>query len=229
MNWAPRTFKYLGAQVFHDMADLQEGNLSRALRSLRVSVGFWRSLKLRIMSRIELSKMIMFPHLLYVFANLPLQIPSAWFRELNTLLRELIWDNGRKRTSLSTLCRPTHLGRLGAPDFESYYLASQLQWVAGWSAGRGQLDRCTTHEVIDTNRIIARMINRKIVLRMDRLMTRVAMSCWKRCAKRVGVGLPYSPALPSSVIALEPGGTFWGARDWDHGEGRSGHNRGTVP
>ncbi|KAJ1156638.1 hypothetical protein NDU88_009356 [Pleurodeles waltl] len=52
MVWAPNTFKYLGIQVFHDLRDLRDGNIGRALGSLRASVGFWQSLKLSIMGRI---------------------------------------------------------------------------------------------------------------------------------------------------------------------------------
>ncbi|KAJ1120088.1 hypothetical protein NDU88_008264, partial [Pleurodeles waltl] len=114
-----------------------EGNLGNALRSLRPSVEFWRSLKLSVMARVALSKMIILPRLLYYFANLPLLIPRAWFRDLNAILRELIWDNGRRRTTLATICRPPNAGGLGAPDFEAYYLASQLQWISGWLVGQG--------------------------------------------------------------------------------------------
>ena len=72
LNWAPRTFKYLGIQIYHAEADLREGNLGKAIKSLKGQTKFWISLKLPIMSRITLTKMVVLPRLLYYFTNLPL-------------------------------------------------------------------------------------------------------------------------------------------------------------
>ncbi|KAJ1086502.1 hypothetical protein NDU88_006618 [Pleurodeles waltl] len=70
--------------------------------------------------------------------------------------------------------------------------------------GAGQLDLFTSHGMLDTARIVARMTGRKIAPLGDSLMTTIVMVCWKRCTRRVGVGPPYSPALPLSVLVVDP-------------------------
>ncbi|KAJ1178324.1 hypothetical protein NDU88_003570, partial [Pleurodeles waltl] len=171
-----------------------------ALRSLRASVGFWRSLKLSIMARVSLSKMIMLPRLLYYFTNLAVLLPLAWFRELNSLLRDLIWDGGRRHTALTFMCRLTSAGGLGVPDFELYYLACQLQCISRWCTWEGRLDSYTPNGAIDTEWIIAQMIGRRVEAQEGSVMTKVALSCWKRCSRRMREGRPYFAALPLSVI-----------------------------
>ena len=67
------------------------------------------------------------------------------------LLRELIWDRGRHRISIETLKNPKSRGRLSVPDFELYYLAAQLQWLAKWLKGDGWNElglECTEHNML---------------------------------------------------------------------------------
>lgn len=94
VNWAPEVFKYLGIRIYHIPADLLQGNLGTALQGLWQNVAFWRTLKLPVMARVALSKMVMLPRLLYYFVNLPVIIPHSWFKKLDSILRELIWDGG---------------------------------------------------------------------------------------------------------------------------------------
>ena len=106
------------------------------MKAVSGSVQFWNILRLPVMARITLVKMIVLPRLLYYFANLPISIPRKWFRQIDALLREMIWCGGRSRVSLETLKNPIAKGGLSLPDLECYYLAAQLQWVAKWIGGK---------------------------------------------------------------------------------------------
>lgn len=65
---------------------------------------------LHVLARIALSMMVMLPHLLYHFANLSVNVPTALFRQLDSLLRDLVWDGGRRSIALVTLRCPTRGG-----------------------------------------------------------------------------------------------------------------------
>ena len=80
--------------------------------------------------------MLVLPRLLYYFSALPRPLPKRLFTELNTLLGELIWSPNRHRVSLTKLFTPMIEGGLGAPNFELYYTAAQLQWPATWLSGK---------------------------------------------------------------------------------------------
>ena len=80
--------------------------MEKAISVLIASVGLWRSLQLSIMSRIALTKMVVLPRLLYFFANLPIWLPPSWFKDLDLMIRDLIWDKGRRRVALTTLKLP---------------------------------------------------------------------------------------------------------------------------
>ena len=85
-----RSFRYLGVQIFHDDRDIVVGNLGRMLIAMRESVRFWIKLPLSEMGRLALSKMVILPHFLNFFANVPVMLPSRIFRELNKILLDLI-------------------------------------------------------------------------------------------------------------------------------------------
>ena len=92
------------------------------LTSTGRSVEFWSKMPLSVAGRVALSKMVILPRYLYLFAALPLVIPRTFFRESESL--QLIWGNVRHRVALSKLKLPTDEGGLAAPDFELYYITA---------------------------------------------------------------------------------------------------------
>lgn len=130
------TFRYLGIQIFRDTQDLLEGNLTKAITTLKAQIKFWISPPILVAGRITLSKMVMLPRLLYYFTNLPILVPTAIFKLLDTILIELIWGSGRRRIGLRKLQLSTNNGGLGAPDFQAYCHACQLQWLTYWIVGK---------------------------------------------------------------------------------------------
>ena len=218
IEWAPTTFKYLGVQVYRTVEDLREGNMGKAMRALKGSVGFWKTLKLPVMARITLVKMIVLPRLLYYFANLPILIPRKWFSQIDTLLREMIWCGGRNRASLETLKNPIACGGLSLPDLESYYLAAQLQWVAKWIGGKnlrearwGGVER-TSYDMV---RLMVKGRQRERV--QDNILVDVAFQCWRRVQRLTKSRAMYAPAIPLADIPRVRGGgrfTQLELRDW---------------
>lgn len=190
---APR---YLGVRLYHSPANLYEGNHRATLSGLRSAVGFWRQLPLAPIGKIAIAKMIMVPRLLYHFTNLPVIPPRSFFNELDELLRSLIWGSGRRRIALSKLQLPTTKGGMGAPSFESYFLAAQLQWVSYWTANRHWEETRTPQGRIPTPEIARLLLPGVKPKRTYSLQVCTAQRCMRKVHRMSPVTPPYSPKLP---------------------------------
>lgn len=171
------------------------------------------------MGRIAISKMVMLPHLLYYFVNLPIIVPQSIFNTLNTLLVELIWGKGRRRISLQKLQLESNHGGLGVPDFKAYYYACQLEWLLFWTAEKNP------QEIWFTQREIAPYIALR-PLRVSSMLykcydwlhsqgqnpynkpplLRTALQCWKKALAYTSTVTPYSANIPLLGIPTPQGG-----------------------
>lgn len=59
----------------------------------------------------------------------PLYIPLKFFKTLESILNSFKWGNGRHKLAWQTLKNPATLRGFAHPDFQDYYLASQLSHV----------------------------------------------------------------------------------------------------
>lgn len=78
--------------------------------------------------------MAILPKLL--FKTLPIPIPAAHFRTLQSDLIKFFWNYKRHRIAKSILYTPRGQGGLVFPNVAKYYLAAQLRLIASW---------CTLH------------------------------------------------------------------------------------
>ena len=200
MTWQPTTFKYLGINIYHTHPDLLDGNVGRDIASLRSQIRFWLSLLLSVAGRVSLSKMVMLPRLLYYFSNLPLILPPKLFRTLDSLLLELIWGSGRRRVALDKLRLPTSEGGLGAPNFEWYYLAAQLQWLCRWLDGRCLEETASLSRAWSVQKVLATF---NPVIRSpstSHCLIRTAYSCLWRMLRATKSTIPYAPSIPLCLL-----------------------------
>ena len=76
------TIKYLGINIYHSEGDSVEGNIYKAVSSIRRSLDFWIGLPLSPMGRVAVAKMLILPRLLYIFTALPFMPPRTFFKDL---------------------------------------------------------------------------------------------------------------------------------------------------
>ena len=202
MTWQPITFKYLGINIYHTNLDLLEGNIGRAVTSLRSQIRFWITLPLSIAGRVSLSKMIMLPRLLYYFANLPIKLPLTLFKTLDSLLIELIWGTGRRRVSLGKLQLPPSEGGLGAPHFEGYYLAAQLQWLCRWLGGRQLEETASLSPPLTIDGALASFNPMNRSPTRSHCLVRTAYICFWRMLRITRQHISYAPSMPLRVLRL---------------------------
>lgn len=156
--WERQCITYLGTRIYYTQANLLEGNVARAIRGLKRCIEFWGTLPLSVAGRVALLKMIALPRLLYYFRTLPIWSPVSVFKQLRSIIVGFLWASGRRRVALNIMMRPRSEGGLGVPDFETYYLAAQLQWLTQMVARtfRDQVD-------VDGNQTIRQTLSRLLL------------------------------------------------------------------
>lgn len=63
---------------------------------------------------------------------LPVEVPAAFFRQINTLFTKFIWAKKRPRASWSHMTLLKCHGGLAVPDVSTYHQAAHLGRVIDW-------------------------------------------------------------------------------------------------
>lgn len=118
--------KYLGIHIARSPADYISLNIEPLLSLVKTKVRIWSRLPLEFWGRINLIKMVLLPKILYVLWHTPVYLPLKHFKSLKALLKPFVWGANRHKLACQTLKNPTDLGGTALPDFNLYYIASQL-------------------------------------------------------------------------------------------------------
>lgn len=127
------SFKYLGIVISKTIQEYIAQNMNPLLEKFKNVSKTWCKLPLSVVGRINLIKMVWMPQLLYILHNSPIWLPISIFQRIDSLFRELIWKGKISRIRLYTLMRPKDAGGMTVPHAKMYFLASQLQHIAGWA------------------------------------------------------------------------------------------------
>lgn len=73
------------------------------------------------------------PRINYLLHSLPLKIPDSYFKRLNMIFKDFLWNGKRARINMKKLQRPVNSGGLGLPNLVYYYYAFNLRHLAHWA------------------------------------------------------------------------------------------------
>ena len=76
--------------------------------------------------RVESIKMNVLPRLLYLFQNIPAELPKGKFQELDKLISRFIWQGKRPRICCKTLQLAKDKEGLSFPNIKNHYQAVQV-------------------------------------------------------------------------------------------------------
>lgn len=82
-----------------------------------------------MLGRINLMKMVLLPKILYILWHSPVYLPLKYFKSLEGLLKPFVWGTNIHKLAWWILKNPTDLGGTAFPDFNLYYIASQLHHI----------------------------------------------------------------------------------------------------
>ena len=132
------TVKYLGIKMTKNPNSLFKHNFLELMKSLKTNIEKWKTLPISMIGRVNAIKMTTLPRFLYLFQNIPISLPTSFFKQLNSIILPFIWDYKAHRISKLHLQKPREKGGLGLPNFQHYYWAANLRALMYW-----QLDNPT--------------------------------------------------------------------------------------
>lgn len=135
LTWTTDSIRYLGIQIHTDSDIIFRENYGAAVHKLETDVESWIRLPLSLLGRISIMKMVVLPRFLFLFLNIPMVLPIAFFSRLHSIMIRLAWAGKSARIKWTTLTLPYHMGGLGAPDFLLYYRAAQCAVAYHWIHG----------------------------------------------------------------------------------------------
>src|SRR4029434_11161998 len=102
------------------------------LRMARQDFEWWSLLPLSLPARIHSVKMNTLPKFSYLFQSIPIFLPQTFFRKIESLVTECIWNRKPPRIRKSFLQRPKKLGGMALPNFQYYFWAANIRALHYW-------------------------------------------------------------------------------------------------
>ena len=147
LKWSPEGMRYLGVNLKSNINDISSFNSRKLIIQIKNDIERWKSLPLSIWGKIDTIKMNIIPRITFLVAAIPLPFDNCFFKEIDTLLRDFIWNNKAPRISRKNLYVDREKGGLGLPNMYKYYVAFNSRYPLKW--GYGSESRDTRWESIE--------------------------------------------------------------------------------
>ncbi|CAI5697409.1 unnamed protein product [Oreochromis niloticus] len=126
------TFKYLGITVTREFSGLFKHNFINLYHQTEQNLERLSKLPISLAGRINIIRMSTLPKFLFLFQCIPILITKTFFKKIDQLISQFIWNKKTPRIKKVFLQRPKITGGMGLPCFQFYYWACNIRCMSFW-------------------------------------------------------------------------------------------------